>query len=124
MAAVKIDNMANAIAQVLSEYTDEVAEVLKEDVKEVAKECASNIKTNSPSDSGNYKKGWKTKVAFENKNNIRVEVYNAKKPQLTHLLEYGHAKVNGGRVEGHPHIRPAEEMAEKALLKRAEEAAQ
>ena len=49
---------------------------------------------------------------------IRLRVYNAKKPQLTHLLEFGHQKRSGGRVEAKPHIRLARDHAEQKLLGR------
>lgn len=120
---VSIDNFASTIVQELQNYSDEVAEETKEDVREVAKECVENIKENSPVKSGDYKKGWKSKVAFENRENIRVTVYNSKKPQLTHLLEYGHeSNFRDERVEGKAHIRPAELKAEKELTRRIEEA--
>lgn len=115
MATVKVENLASEIMKELSAYSDEITDSIKEDVKKTAKECVDEIRGKSPADSGIYKKGWKSKVTYESRNDIRMEIYNSKKPTLTHLLENGHAKINGGRVEGVPHARPAEENAVKKL---------
>lgn len=115
------------IASLLTEYTDDVTQDVKQICKDVSKEMTENIKNDSKSKfkgTGDYAKGWKTKVAYEDKNNIRLTTYNATDYQLTHLLEYGHVKQNGGRVEGKPHIRPNEEIANKELLERIEKAVQ
>ena len=48
-------------------------------------------------------------------------IYNKDHYQLTHLLERGHAKRSGGRVEGRPHILPAEERAKNAFIVRIKE---
>lgn len=118
MAGIKIDDLASAIAEELAAYGEEVADGLKQEVRRVAAETAQTLKATSPRDSGEYARGWAYRVEFENDGDIRVRVYNRKKPQLTHLLEHGHAKQNGGRVEGHPHIGPAEQRAEQKLMKR------
>ena len=106
------------IVKSLADYVGDIREDVKNEVKSAAKDMVKELRQTSPKDTGEYAKGWTQKTSYETADNIRVTVYNNKKPQLAHLLEYGHAKVNGGRVEGKAHIRPAEERAEKQLLGR------
>lgn len=112
---IPLQELEITIQKDLAAYSDEVAEGIRKEVKEVAKETVAALKTTSPRDTGEYARGWSYRVEFESREDIRVRVYNRTEPQLTHLLEYGHAKTNGGRVEGKPHIRPAEQQAEKKL---------
>ena len=115
--AIKIsaDQLEITIQGELAAYSDEVAEDIRKKVKTVAKETVAALKATSPRDTGEYARGWSYRVEFESREDIRMRIYNRTEPQLTHLLEYGHDKVNGGRVEGRPHIRPAEQEAEKKL---------
>lgn len=115
MKKVSIDGLADAVAKELANYNQDVTDGIKKEVKQVAKEMVQELKQTSPKDSGDYAAGWREKTEFESAEDIRERVYNAKKPQLTHLLENGHAKQNGGRVNGKPHIRLAEQSAEKKL---------
>ena len=89
----------------------------------MAQKTVKRLKDTSPKRTGEYAKGWTSKVEYEGADEIRVKVRNRKKPQLTHILEHGHAKATGGRVAGRPHIRPAEQEAEKELLSKVEEIA-
>lgn len=122
---ISIKELATEITKELAQYSEDVAEEIKKEVENVAKETVQDIKENSLQKTGEYKKGWTYKVQFENRESIRIRVYNKKKPQLTHLLENGHliksksGKVIG-RVEPHPHIRLAEQRAEKQLTRKVE----
>ena len=115
MATVNIDKLADEIVMELRSYEQDVTDGIKEAVEQTAKQCLSDIKKNSPSLTGSYKKGWKKKKEYESVSDIRFRIYNSTDYQLTHLLENGHAKRNGGRVEGYPHIGPAEKKAIKEL---------
>lgn len=116
---ISVEDLARAVADELGAYDQEVTDGIKQAVKEAADECRDEIKRNSPKRTGKYRRGWKDKVLYESPNDIRVTVYNRTSYQLTHLLENGHAKRDGGRVEGKPHIAPAEKNAEDKLLKMA-----
>lgn len=108
--------MANAIVKELQEYSQEAQEVLNKSVKDVTKQCVKDIKAGTPKRTGEYRKSWTSKVQYEKHDDIKTVVYSkAPHYRLTHLLENGHAKVGGGRVEGHPHIAPAESQAEVSL---------
>lgn len=113
---VNSSNLAEAIAAELEGYRQEVTDGLKESVRKTSQNTRKKLKNTSPKATGDYSKGWKVKVAHEDREDIRIVIHNKNKPQLTHLLEHGHAKVSGGRVEGKPHIAPAEKAAEKELM--------
>lgn len=105
-------NIANEIAKALTEYTQEVTNGIEQEKKDKGKKAVQLLRNNSPvGETGDYAKGW-TEKTIDNKEVI----YNKNKPQITHLLEFGHAKRNGGRVAAIPHIRPVEEQISNEFL--------
>jgi len=120
---INIDRLAAEIAKGLREFSGEVVEKVDISSERIGKEAVKRLKQTSPKDSGDYAKSWTmtTEKAVGQPHN---RIVHAKAPhyRLTHLLEHGHAKVNGGRVEGIPHIRPAEEEVIKQFMAEVEEA--
>lgn len=117
---IKADMLADTVSKILSEYGDECMDVLEESVKNVTKEAANELKSaGSFGGTGKYRKGWKAKTQ---KKRISVEgvVYNTTAPGLTHLLEFGHAKQNGGRTRAFPHIEPVNEKAQGKIVEELE----
>lgn len=115
---VDINQVYPEVAAELSAYCQEVTDVLKEEIEQVAAETLKEVKQNAPKRTGKYRRSWRKKVMYESAEDIRIRIFNKKFPGLTHLLEDGHAKVNGGRVAGIPHIKPAEEHAAEKLVNR------
>lgn len=111
---VSSNELADVISKEIANYSQEATEALKENIEEVANETVTRLKLTSPKRTGKYAKGWKLKKVYENKFDIRFILHNTRY-QLTHLLEFGHAKRNGGRTRDFPHIGPAEEAATKSL---------
>lgn len=110
-------NLADEIAKALSEYTDDVTEKLDDAKDEISKEAVAELKTTSPKKTGDYAKGWARKKTAHG-----YVVYNRTDYQLTHLLENGHAKRNGGRVRAYPHIAPVEQKVIDKFTRAAEKA--
>lgn len=125
MSGIKTGNLGNEIMKLMREYASNVTENVKEEAKKTAAEAVDELKKISPEGSGSkkghYKDGWASKTEQEKSTYIGIRVYNKKKPGLTHLLEKGHAKRGGGRVEGIPHIEIAEKKAIESYEKRLKE---
>ena len=117
---VNIGNLNKAVNDMLETYCSEVAEVVDEALPKVGQDAVKELKQTSPNRTGDYAKGWAKKVEKERLGS-RLIVYNKTRYQLTHLLEKGHAKVDGGFVPGKPHIKPAQDKAEKKAMDLIEE---
>ena len=105
--------LAAEVGKILDQYRGAVQLCLEEAVDVTARETVSQLHNTSPRRTGAYAKSWTHNKTPWLKGNGYGRVIFAKAPhyRLTHLLEYGHAKVNGGRVPGQPHIAPAEQKA-------------
>lgn len=117
-----IDDMATEIMRGLTEYADLADSAMKKAVKKTATEVKKQIAATAPSDTGAYAKSWTTKKTKENSHSLEITVHSKNRYLLAHLLEKGHAKRNGGRVSGKPHIAPAEAHGEEMLTQLIEEA--
>lgn len=110
-----IDDLADEIMAGLQEYAELADDAMKTAVKKTATSVKKEIAANAPKDSGAYGKSWTAKKIKENSHTLQMTVHSKSHYQLAHLLEKGHAKRNGGRVQGKPHIAPAEEHGAELL---------
>lgn len=114
--------IAVELQNILAAFSQEVQDEYESELDRITKEAVKKLKATSPKDTASrrhYANGWTVKR--ENRNHVKTFiVYNKTKPGLAHLLEYGHAKVNGGRVAPIPHIKDVETWA----IQEAEHAAE
>lgn len=120
-------DLENEIAKALSEYSQEVTDKIKNAVDIVSAEVDIEIKNKIPftQRTGRYVKAFRIKNTYENQY-AKTNVWHVADGQhrLTHLLEHGHAKLNGGRVKAYPHVQYGEDLAAKRMLELAREAVQ
>ena len=118
-------DLANAINDALAEYKGLIDEDVKRATKEVGNAAAERTRQNAQSagfgGTGKYAKNWTVKYKAT-EDGAEATVYNKETYRLTHLLEFGHAKVNGGRVQAYPHISKAERWAIEAYTDALKEA--
>lgn len=111
---VSLENLGTEINKIFEEYKGDIESNLDEITKKVGKKGAQALKNESLAafpDSKKHKKRYGstwTSRADKERLYTTVTIYNSQ-PGLPHLLEYGHASRNGGRVEGREHISSVEE---------------
>lgn len=103
------------IEKILNEELKLAREAVEEAAQRVGKKTVERLKATSPKRKrkGKYARSWKLKSITLTRNNVAFVIHNSPHAPLTHLLEKGHAIVQGkgGWSPAIPHIAPAEEAA-------------
>lgn len=114
--ALKIDSdrLRDTINDILEEYGEEARDTIEAASKTVAKQVVQDLKKGGSYEGGaEFNKGWTSKTETS-RLGAETVVYNRTKPGLAHLLEFGHAKRNGGRTRAFNFIAPvADSIGEK-----------
>ena len=120
---ITVLDFESTINSILAEYKDVINADVATATKQVAREAVRNVKAKAPTRTGVYKSSISSRVEEKGGNYAKSVVY-AKDPhyRLTHLLEFGHAKVNGGRTRAFPHWAQAEQTAINDFEKKLREA--
>ena len=114
---VRIDQLADAVMKGLEDYAKLATDDLKKDVQDAGKTVKQQIESTAPKKTGKYSRSWAVKKVRETSDSIQVVVHSKTRYQLTHLLEFGHAKRGGDRTRAFPHIEPAEKAGMEQLMK-------
>lgn len=118
MANVRIDSsqLRETINGILQDYGDAARAAIEEASKQTGKEVAKELKNAGDFNGGaEFKKGWTSKTELT-RTGASTVVYNKTKPGLAHLLEFGHAKRNGGRTRAFNFIAPIADTVEQKFL--------
>ena len=124
MRELEVEDLAGAIQEALKQYGDDVTEYVKKKVDTTADDVMQSIKDHVTFNGKDYVKAFRLKTT-KNEPYNKEKTWYVKEPyyRLTHLLERGHQKRNGGRTRAYPHIKYGQEIAERMEieLRRGEE---
>ena len=107
---VDLDDFGAELSAILGRLDDAVEEEVKPAVTKGARAAKKEWVAKAPKDTGAYAKSISYTVQGSG-SEVSAEVGSKTLPGLPHLLEKGHAKVGGGRVNGIEHIAPAAQSA-------------
>lgn len=111
---IKPEQLADTIKKELDALEEDTIDTMKKAVQDAADTAVKDLKATSPKRTGKYAKSWTQKKMKETSSEKEIVVH-ARRYQLTHLLENGHAKRGGGRVAARVHIKPVEEKVSEQL---------
>ena len=104
------ETLGQVVNDIYEQYEGEIKENSETITKKIGKSGVQALKNASKEkfNGDKYWRSWTSKVTKEKSGDWSVTIYS-KMPGLPHLLEYGHALRQGGRVQGREHIKPVEE---------------
>lgn len=106
---IKPEDLGAAIGQELEVYRRDVLDRVNLAGEDAAKALVKKTKATAPKRTGAFRKAITYVAETNTVTGDKRFVWGAKAPwsRLTHLLVRGHAKKNGGRVQGDPFLQNA-----------------
>ena len=120
---VTISTLDKAITGALEEYNADVQGKIRTLVDDAMRKLVRITKATAPRRTGKYAKSISSKVSADTPSNYAKMWYvRGDRAMLTHLLNDGHAKVNGGRVPGTQFLDYAKKQVIEEYLEAVKEA--
>ena len=120
--SISVTKLSSEIQKILQKNAGRITDKVKVLSKETTEDLTKDTKKDSPVLTGEHKRHISNKKVKETSTSV-VYVWHVKDPEyrLTHLIANGHAKRNGGRVEGNFPLADDVEKAETKFIKGVKE---
>lgn len=106
MPTIDAADLQKVVNEYLDEYGDEVIAANETAIRDVAKQVTKELKKAGQfKGSGEYRKSITYQIK-ETRISVEAVIGSKKLAGLTHLLEFGHAKQNGGRTTAFNFVAP------------------
>lgn len=120
---VTISTLNKAITGALEEYNTDVQSKIRTLVDNAMRKLVKLTKATAPRDTGEYVKHIASKKSSDTPTKYAKTWYvRGERAHLTHLLNFGHAKANGGRVPGTHFLDYAKKQVIEEYLEAVKEA--
>lgn len=120
-ATIKPNQLALYVNTVLDGFDSAMMKAVYVAADETAQELRDELKTAGTFKGRKYRGSWSYEVKQNHLGSVQATVFNKKHYRLTHLLEFGHAKQNGGRTREFVHIAPVNEKAVEVFNKKLDD---
>lgn len=107
---IKPADLGREIARELTTYHEDTLEKIRDATREATEQLVKKTRATAPKKTGTFRRhiAGDFRGLARGLNTVSAKWYvKAPHYRLTHLLVHGHAKTNGGRVEGDPFLHNA-----------------